>query len=163
MMFKLAAALALLLTAASFNNTLLAQTGDGWQQVRALQRGREVVVETKTGVRVTGDLTAVSDSAIVVRDHGRDQSIARGEVFRIDRRLAPRHRLLYTGLGLGTGLVVGLAGAVGIFVRSDTLWRDNRAADAAIGASLIGGPVGGALLGRHLAGKGEFELIYTGQ
>ncbi len=134
-------------------------TAADWSQVRQLQPGTEVSVETAAGARIAGKLSAVSDSAIVLSVSRRDQSIPRDSVRRISRRLPPRHRKLFTGLGIGIGSMAGLLASVPLgFKQCGANCNGEKAAMAGL---VIGLPVGGALLGRQLAGKGDWEVLYS--
>lgn len=136
---------------------------EDWRNLHATPPGREVAVDTKTGRRIQGKLVSVSDSAITVRaDRRQEETLGRAEVFKVLRRQPPRHRRLYTGVGLGLGVIAGLGTATYIGLKH-CLFRNCAAENVGLAAVAFGVPVAGALAGRALAGKGEFELVYLSQ
>lgn len=154
------ALLALWLTLAAV--AAVAQADEDWQRVRRLARGKEVAVDLKnSGERVTGDLAAVSDSAVVVRVGRLERSIARAEVRKVLERVPPRHRGLYMSIGIGLGLAAGFGASVPLLFKQ--CGANCNGEKAAVASLVTGLPAAGALAGRQLAGKGELELVYLGQ
>lgn len=156
MPLKRAAVALILLVVAS--GTGFAQNDADWQRVRGIARGREVAVDSRRGDRLLGRLAAVSDSAIVVGVGGRDRIVARAEVRKVLQRVPPPHRGLLVGIGVGLGLAAGFGASVPLFFRQcGRSCADEKAAAAGL---VIGLPVAGALAGRHIAGKGDLDLVY---
>ncbi len=130
-----------------------------WTAVRQLPHGKEISVQTASRNRIIGKLSAVSDSAIVVKVNRRDQSILRGDVRRVSRRLPPQNRRLFSSIGIALGVTAGLLSSVPLpFKQCGASCNDEKAATAGL---VIGLPVAGAIVGRRLAGKGEWDLVYA--
>lgn len=150
---RLLAALAAL-GAAAFSQTPLLTD---WNNVRELRPGAEVAVRT-AAAPVEGKFVSASESILIVKESGKEQTIPRASVVEVSRRRPPRNRQLFTGIGVGLGLAGGLLASVPIGFKQ--CGRSCDGEKAAIAGLVIGLPVGGAILGRQLAGKGELEVVY---
>ena len=119
------------------------------------RKGAEVIISTKDGLDVRGELIAVKESSLLLmeKDSGVDIAVDIGHVNVITIEKNSK-LLLGAGIGASVGVVFG-SGYI-IFTHSDSHWLWERAknaglvgaAGAGIGA-LIGGIVGAAMSGNE--------------
>jgi len=127
-----------------------------WDVLRQLQAGEKIEVERKTGKKkLSGKFVSMSDTELVIERKGKNESISRDEVKNIWHVTPPsrKKRAIFTAIGGGAGVFVGLITAVGI------LYSEGGSEAGAL-AALIGIPVGVAWAGYAMAGSGMRTLIY---
>jgi hypothetical protein len=128
-----------------------------WDVLRQLQAGEKIRVERKTvKKKLSGNFVSLSDVELAIERKGKAESISRDEVKNIWRVKPPsvKKRAIFTSIGGGAGVFLGLISAVGI------AFSEN-GSEAEIYAALIGIPVGCALVGYAMAGSGKRILIYS--
>ena len=153
--FSLAFALSLLLTQPP---SLLAQEAtsqQSWAGVEALSAGDKLRVETKSGERIEGKYTELSDSTLTLSRKGRTLGLNRTDIRRVYRLGGgSRVKSALIGTGVGAGVGVGVAAAA----LGATGGSDETGAFIAM-VSLLGAGIGAAV--GAAAGRGtKRTLIY---
>lgn len=147
----------LILTAPGVMAQQIAAPNQSWDLLRQLQAGEKLEVERKTAKKkLSGKFVSQSDTELVIERKGKNESISRDEVKNIWRVTPPsrKKRAIFTAIGGGAGVFLGLVAAVGI------LFSDGGSEAGAL-AALIGIPVGCAWAGYAMAGSGKRTLIYS--
>lgn len=129
-----------------------------WDAVRQMPAGEKLQVQTKQGNKVTGQVVSASDAELWLEQKQQVRAIARDEISKV-WRIAPPSRSkqqFYSGIGVGVGLIAGLALAVS---QIDVQCGECSGTKVGLTAAIIGFPVGGAIAGRALA-RGKRILIY---
>jgi ferric-dicitrate binding protein FerR (iron transport regulator) len=132
-----------------------------WELVKQTTLGEKLVVKLKDGKKLKGEKILVSDSELSLSI--KNQQVAqfkRDEIRQVWRWLPPdpEKQRLYQGIGVGVGLLGGLAIAVAAS-RPGEFCNDCRGRGIGLTAAVVGTTIAGALVGRKLAG-GKRILIY---
>jgi hypothetical protein len=146
----------LILTAPGVMAQQTAAPNQSWDVLRQLQAREKIEVERKTGKKkLSGKFVSMSDTELVIERKGKNVSFSRDEVKNIWHVKPPsrKKRAIFTAIGGGAGVFVGLITAVGILYSGG-------GSEAGALAALIGIPVGGAWAGYTMAGSGMRTLIY---
>jgi hypothetical protein len=128
-----------------------------WDVLRQLQAREKIQIERKTGKKkVSGKFVSQSDTELVIERKRKNVSFGRDDVKNIWRVKPPsrKKRAIFTAIGGGAGYLLGLIPALGIALSES-------GSEAEFYAALIGVPVGGALAGYAMAGRGKRTLIYS--
>ncbi len=126
-----------------------------WDVLRQLQAGEKIQVDRKTvKKKLSGNFVSLSDVELAIERKGKAESISRDEVKNIWLVKPPsgKKRAIFTAIGGGAGVFLGLISAVGIAFSGS---------EAGAYAALIGIPIGCAFAGYAMAGSGERTLIYS--
>ncbi len=132
-----------------------------WDLVKQTMFGEKLVVKLKDGRKVKGEKILVSDSELSLSIKNQQAAqFKRDEVLQVWRSLHPdpEKQRLYQGIGVGVGLLGGIAIAVAA-TRPGEPCFDCRGRGIGLTAAVIGMTTAGALVGRKLAG-GKRILIY---
>ena len=129
-----------------------------WTSVQNLASGSRVRVDVRTGGGSKGDVAAVTDVSLTVRDSsGQNRVIARDDVkrvFLVEPGSGSRGKkiAIWSAVGLGIGAAIGAAllGATG---GSDETGK-------VLAPFLIGGAAGGAAIGASMSRGNKETLIY---
>jgi Zn-dependent alcohol dehydrogenase len=130
-----------------------------WDTVKTIPPGDEVEIELKSGKQVKGEMTSVSDGAIMVGRGSKSVTTTREEVKRLSRIIKKSSRKpILVGALVGAGVIGGgtaVAAAGG----------SNSGDDAAIFTVLMGlaGAGVGALVGTIFMKKKRSVLVYESQ
>jgi len=144
----------------------LAQTSQlssdqAWNLVKQTLLGEKLEVKLKDGRKVKGEMILASDSELSLSVKNQQAAnFKRDEIQQVWRALLPDSdkQKLYQGVGVGVGLLGGIAIAVAAS-RPGEPCRDCRGRGIGLAAAIIGMTTAGALIGRKLAG-GKRILIY---
>jgi hypothetical protein len=134
-----------------------AAPNQSWDILRQLQAREKIDVERKTGKKkLLGKFVSQSDTELVIERKRKNASFGRDDVKNIWRVKPPsrKKRAIFTAIGGGAGYFLGLIPALGMAF-------DESGSAAGFYAALIGVPVGGALAGYFMAGRGKRTLIYS--
>ena len=124
-------------------------TSNDWGALRNLPSNSKIAVKLKTGKKVEGQLSAVSDSGLTVFSKGSSVELKRDEistVHQVTRKSATPATLIGMGIGAGAG-----AGLGAIAIANDDSGFDKIDKAATAGLAVIGAGVGavtGYLVGR---------------
>ncbi|MGH9841177.1 MAG: hypothetical protein ACREEM_20685 [Blastocatellia bacterium] len=160
------------LTAISLSLILLAQaplasaqstqlsSDRAWELVKQTPLGEKLEVKLKDDRKVKGEMIIASDSelSLSLKDQQTVQ-FKRDEVRVVWRFLPPDpdKQKIYSGIGVGVGLIAGLSLAVS---QSERHCGDCRGTKVGLIAALVGMPIAGSLIGRKLGGRGKRIVIY---
>lgn len=123
---------------------VLAQTN--WDAVRALKANTKIRIERRNAEAVTGRLGTVSEGTLELRRGRNSETIDRGEIRRVSRRVS-RAKHVVRGAAIGAGGGAATAGIAIATVRPDFSWSAITAGFAILGAAIGAGV--GACVPRH--------------
>jgi hypothetical protein len=133
-----------------------------WDVLRRLRAGEKIEVERKVvKKKVSGKLLSLSDTEMAIERKGKTESFRRDDVKNIWLVAPPsrKKRVIFASIGGGAGFFAGFLIALGLgFKQCQPNCGDEK---AGMVAAVVGLPVGGALLGRAMAGNGKRTLIYS--
>jgi hypothetical protein len=137
-------------------------SNQAWDLVKETTLGEKLEVKLKDGRKVKGDKVLVSDSELSLTI--KNQQVAqfkRDEIRQVWRSMPPdpEKRSLYGAIGMGAGIVGGIAVATAIG-RSNGSCYDCRGRGIGMVAAVVGVTTAGTLIGRRLGGGGKRMLIY---
>jgi len=137
-------------------------SNQAWDLVKETMLGEKLEVKLKDGRKVKGDKVLVSDSELSLTI--KNQQVAqfkRDEIRQVWRSLSPDpdKKRLYETIGIGAGLVGGIALAAAVSRTNDSCY-DCRGRGIGMVAAVVGVTTAGALIGRKLGGGGKRMLIY---
>jgi len=137
-------------------------SNQAWDLVKETTLGEKLEVKLKDGRKVKGDKVLVSDSELSLTI--KNQQVAqfkRDEIRQVWRSLSPDpdKKRLYETIGIGAGLVGGIALAAAVSRTNDSCY-DCRGRGIGMVAAVVGVTTAGALIGRKLGGGGKRMLIY---
>ncbi len=133
-----------------------------WDVLRQLRAGEKLEVERKVGKkRVSGKLISLSDTELAIERNGKTESFRSDEVKNVWLVAPPsrKKKVIFAAVGGGVGFLAGATIALGLALKQCGGSCGDEKAGAV--AAIVGLPVGGALLGRAVAGKGKRTLIYS--
>lgn len=124
-----------------------------WGTVEALRSKTNIIVETKAGNTLKGNVVWVDASSLSLRIDGRSVTLSRGDVSRVylTRRRSVLKRMFW-GAAAGAGIGFAVGGAIAVATKGKGL-------EAAAGF-LYGIPAGAAI-GAATTGRKRDELIYN--
>jgi len=130
----------------------MAQTSStsDWTSIQRLARDSKIAVKLKTGKKVEGRFTSVSDSTLTLVANTGSVDLKREEVlsvYEIKRKSATKSTMIGLGLGAGAGAALGAAAAANDNGNFDKLDQAVLAGGVVIGA--LAGTVTGYFLGRR--------------
>jgi hypothetical protein len=85
---------------------------DNWENVKALAPGTEVLVAPNQPRNVKGEIEAVTDDSIVVKNGKGQETFRRGEIDWISVRVGRRKKHVLSGLKWGAVIGAGIGAAV---------------------------------------------------
>jgi len=137
-------------------------SNQAWDLVKETTLGEKLEVKLKDGRKVKGEKVLISDSEMSLAL--KNQQVAqfkRDEIREVWRSLRPDidKQKLYQGIGIGAGMVGGIAIAAAAS-RSSGPCYDCRGRGVGLVAAVVGMTIVGALIGRKLGGGGKRMLIY---
>jgi len=133
-----------------------------WDLVKETMLGEKLEVKLKDGRKVKGEKVLVSDSELSLSIKNQQAAqFKRDEILQVWRSLHPdpEKQRLYQGIGVGVGLLGGLAIAVAASRQGEPCY-DCRGRGIGLTAAVVGMTTAGALIGRKLGGGGKRILIY---
>ncbi len=140
------------------NQSILAQDAQGqpdWAAVQAVPAGQKLAIESKSGERIEGKLSSISDASLTLVSQNKTVSVNKTDVRRV-YRLSGGSRLKTALIGAGIGAGVGVGVGFGLLAATG---GSDESADIVAGCVLVVAGIGGAL--GALAGKGsKHTLIY---
>ena len=94
--------------------TLVAQTGtNDWSRLSSIATGTRLSIKTKSGKKVEGTLTAVSDTSLTLTVKSAAKEVRRDEVasvHEVSKKSAGKATLIGAGIGAGLGAGLAIAG-----------------------------------------------------
>jgi small nuclear ribonucleoprotein (snRNP)-like protein len=138
----------------------MAQTSptSDWTSLQRLSRDSKVAVKLKTGKKVEGRLTTVTDSSLTLVANTRTVDLKREEiasVYEIKRKSATKSTLIGLGLGAGAGAALGAAA-----VANDNSDGFDKIDQAVLGGVVVIGAVAGTVTGYFLGRRSKKTLVY---
>jgi hypothetical protein len=137
-------------------------SNQAWDLVKETMLGEKLEVKLKDGRKVKGNKVLVSDSELTLTIKNQQAAqFKRDEIRQVWRSLPPDpdKRTIYGTVGLGVGLVGGIALAAAVSRSNDPCY-DCRGRGVGMVAAVVGMTTAGALIGRKLGGGGKRMLIY---
>jgi hypothetical protein len=135
-------------------------SAQAWELVKRTPFGEKLEVKLKDGRSVKGEMILASASELSLSLKTQQAAeLKRAEIREVRRILPPDpdKQKLFAGIGVGVGLIAGLALAIS---QAERYCGDCRDEKVGVAAAMVGLPVGGALLGRKLGSRGKRILIY---
>jgi hypothetical protein len=137
-------------------------SNQAWDLVKETALGEKLEVKLKDGRKVKGEKVLISDSELTLTLK-KQQAVQfkRDDIRQVWRSMPPdpEKQSLYGAIGLGAGIVGGIAVAAAIG-RSDGSCYACRGRGIGMVAAVVGVTTAGALIGRKLGGGGKRMLIY---
>ena len=133
-----------------------------WELVKQTTLGEKLELKLKDGRKVKGEKVLVSDSELsLTLKNQQAAQFKRDEIRQVWRSLSPDpdKKRLYETVGIGAGLVGGIALAAAVSRTNDSCY-DCRGRGIGMVAAVVGVTTAGALIGRKLGGGGKRMLIY---
>ena len=137
-------------------------SNQAWDLVKDTTLGEKLWVKLKDGRKLKGEKVLVSDSelSLTIKNQQVTQ-FKRDEIGQVWRSLPPdsEKQRLYGAIGLGAGLVGGIALAAAIARTNDSCYNCTGRGIGLV-AAIVGVTTAGTLIGRKLGGSGKRMLIY---
>ena len=137
-------------------------SNQAWDLVKETALGEKLEVKLKDGRKVKGEKVLISDSELTLTLKKQQAvQIKRDDIRQVWRSMPPdpEKRSLYGAIGLGAGIVGGIAVATAIGRTNDSCY-DCRGRGIGMIAAVVGISTAGSLIGRKLGGGGKRMLIY---
>jgi hypothetical protein len=131
-----------------------------WDLVKQTPLGEKLEVKLKDGRSAKGEMILASDSELSLSLKNQQAAEFKRDEIREVRRVLPPDpdkQKLFAGIGVGIGLMAGLAIAIS---QAERYCGDCREEKVGVAVAMVALPVGGALIGRKLGGRGKRILIY---
>lgn len=137
-----------------------ATANQSWDVLQQTLSAGKVMIEKKTGKKVTGELNGITDTELVIERKNKLETFKRDEVKNI-WTVGPPSRTkqkIFGGLGFAGGLLGGamIAVALGFKQCGDSCTEEG----IGIVAALVGLPIAGLFLGASTV-KGKRTLVYS--
>jgi hypothetical protein len=132
-----------------------------WELIKQTTLGEKLEVKLKDGRKVKGEKILASDSELSLSIKNQQAAqFKRDEIRQVWQSLDPdpEKQRLYQGIGVGVGLIGGIAIAIAASRPGESCY-DCRGKGIGLSAAVVGMTTAGALIGRKLAGR-ERILIY---
>jgi len=139
----------------------MAQTSStsDWTSLQRLARDSKIAVKLKTGKKVEGRFTSVTDSSLTLIANAGPVDLKREEiasVYEIKRKeSATKSTLIGLGLGAGAGAALGAAA-----VANDNSDGFDKLDQAVLGGVVVIGAVAGTVTGYFLGRRSKKTLVY---
>ena len=128
-----------------------------WNSLQRLSRDSKVAVKLKTGKRVEGRFTSVSDSSLTLISNTGSVDVKREEissVYEVKRKSATKSTMIGLGVGAGAGAALGAAAA------SNDNGDFDKLDQAVLAGLVVIGAVAGTVTGYFLGRKSHKVLVY---
>ena len=160
---RLVVAVALIASLLFSSLPAMAQTSStsDWTSLQGLARDTKVQVKLKTGKKVEGRFTSVSDSSLTMVANNGSVDLKREEiasVYEIKRKSATKSTLIGLGLGAGAGAALGAAA-----IANDNSDGFDKLDQAVLGGVVVIGAVAGTVTGYLLGRRSKKILVYENE